>query len=228
MSTVVYKRISYDVFRFLIYLNNLNKKLITIPIVYDEVAKNFRSLRIESTMSKLCEFKLLEKELLTKVDFLTLPDSQHQNLKFKYKLTKRAEHFINRFEPDLYVFQHYEISNRAMNVLYYLIDVNIPITFADFKEQFLSKIETCGTTTSLVSLHKNYAYIINLLVKDKLIATSINPDNERLFKITNLGRDVLDLSNRVNDFLKDEDCLQSTVRNIQTKFKTMLMFPLWT
>ena len=124
--------------------------------------------------------------------------------------------------------KHYEISNRAMNVLYYLIDVNIPTTFADFKEQLLSKIETSGTTTSLDSLHKNYAYIINLLVKDKLIATSINPDNERLFKITNLGRDVLDLSNRVNDFLKDEDCLQSTVRNIQTKFKTTLMFPLWT
>lgn len=228
MFSQTYKRISYDIFNFLIQLKYLHTEFITVPMVYAESIKHHRIIRVEKVLLKLCELKFLDKKPLTKDDFLKLPESQNHNLKYKYILTTRAKHFIDRFESELHVFKYYEVSDRVMNILYYLLDVNKAVTFADIKEDFLSNVKTCGTQVSIKSMQNNYAYLLNMLVKDKIISVKINTDDERLFSITEKGRNILDLSNRVNDFLKDEDCLQSTVRNIQTKFKTMLMFPLWT
>lgn len=228
MSGETYKRISYDIFNFLIRLTYLGNGFVTVPMIYTESIKHHRILRVEKVLLKLCELKFLDKKSLTKEDFLKLPETQNHNLKYKYILTKRAERFIEKFESELHVFQYYQVSDRAMNILYYLLDVNKGVTFVDMKEEFLSKIKTCGTEVSIKSMHNNYAHLLNMLVKDKMVSAKVNADDQRVFTITEKGRNVLDLSNKVSGFLKDEDYVGSTIRNIKTKFKTLLMFPLWT
>lgn len=217
-----YLRIHSSDFKLLINLDSSAKHF----LIHSEIVQQANNLKIaggSAAVLRLIKYNFLDRTMLLN-DEITL--FKQNNVKFKYFLTNRAKRFINIFIEDKHVFDSYEISDRAINLLYFLTDQNKVVTFKEIKDLFI--FEFLSTDSNFNdSLYKNYVILINNLIKSRLINKQKNKDELYVYWITELGKNVLDLSEKVNKFLRDEEHIVNELPPIMTEFKTKLIFPLW-